>query len=88
LKKPYKRAVSEWICFYRVNMFVIEVPPLRDRLSDIPELAQHFLLAIRSGTHQVESISQAALSALCQHNWPGNVREAPKCNRTGSDRLQ
>ena len=62
--------------FYRINMFVIEVPPLRERLSDIPELAQHFLLTgNRCGKPTAQRISQAVLSALCQHSWPGNVRE-------------
>ena len=62
--------------FYRINMFVIEVPPLRERISDVPELAYHFLAsANRVGKYQAQGISQAALAALCQHNWPGNVRE-------------
>ena len=76
LEEAVQRSTFRLDLLYRINMFVIEVPPLRERRSDIPELAQHFLLAAkRSGMPQAEAISQAALAALCQHNWPGNVRE-------------
>jgi Nif-specific regulatory protein len=62
--------------FYRINVMVIEVPPLRERLADVPELAQHFLSAAsRSGNTKARGISEAALTALRAHNWPGNVRE-------------
>jgi DNA-binding NtrC family response regulator len=62
--------------FYRINPLMIEVPPLRERLSDIPELARHFLnAAIRAGNTHVRAISDEAMSALRQHHWPGNVRE-------------
>ncbi len=62
--------------FYRINLFLIEVPPLRERTADIPELARHFLaLGCRSGKYTARSISDSALAALCQHRWPGNVRE-------------
>jgi DNA-binding NtrC family response regulator len=62
--------------FYRINLFLIEVPPLRERAVDIPELARHFLaLSCRSGKYTARSISDSALAALCQHRWPGNVRE-------------
>jgi len=62
--------------FYRINLFVIEVPPLRERVGDIAELARHFLAAgARSGKYSAQSISDSALAALCQHRWPGNVRE-------------
>jgi two-component system, NtrC family, response regulator AtoC len=61
---------------YRVNLFVIDVPPLRARAADVAELARHFLaVAGRSGKHTAHSISDAALAALCEHRWPGNVRE-------------
>ncbi len=62
--------------FYRVNLFVIDVPPLRERAADIAELAQHFLaVGSRSGKHIARSISDSALAVLCEHQWPGNVRE-------------
>jgi DNA-binding NtrC family response regulator len=62
--------------FYRVNLFVIDVPPLRERAADVPELARHFLaISSRSGRYTARSISESALTALCEHRWPGNVRE-------------
>jgi two-component system NtrC family response regulator len=62
--------------FYRINLFLIEVPPLRERTVDIPELARHFLaLGARSGKYSAQSISENALAALGKHRWPGNVRE-------------
>jgi two-component system, NtrC family, response regulator HydG len=62
--------------YYRINMFAIELPPLRERRSDIAELAEHFLsVSSRAGKHSAQSISDGALSALCEHSWPGNVRE-------------
>jgi DNA-binding NtrC family response regulator len=62
--------------FYRINTFVIEIPSLRERVSDIPELARHFLArSNRTEKRQVQGISSAAMGALCSHRWPGNVRE-------------
>jgi DNA-binding NtrC family response regulator len=62
--------------FYRINLFVIETPPLRECASDIPELARHFVAASkRLGKYRAESVSEAAYAVLCAHNWPGNIRE-------------
>ncbi|HLY11936.1 MAG TPA: sigma-54 dependent transcriptional regulator [Planctomycetota bacterium] len=62
--------------FYRINTFVIEIPPLRDRVADIPELARHFLARTnRLEKRQVQGISASAMEALCSHPWPGNIRE-------------
>ena len=62
--------------FYRVNVINIELPPLRDRISDIPVLAQHFLeiMCAETGKH-VQGFTDDALAALQRYNWPGNVRE-------------
>jgi DNA-binding NtrC family response regulator len=61
---------------YRINLLVIDVPPLRDRIADVPELARHFFaVAARSGKYRAEAISDAAIERLCAHTWPGNVRE-------------
>jgi two-component system response regulator AtoC len=62
--------------YFRLNVFGIELPPLRDRREDIPALARHFLakygaeLGCGAG-----SLTEAALRALQAHAWPGNVRE-------------
>ncbi|HEV8722197.1 MAG TPA: sigma-54 dependent transcriptional regulator [Candidatus Binatia bacterium] len=62
--------------FYRINPLMIEVPPLRERPSDIPELVNHFLnAASQVGNTHVRSVSDEARIALQQHSWPGNVRE-------------
>lgn len=57
--------------YYRLAVFPIELPPLRDRMSDVEELAAAFAARFHPGV----SISRAALQVLGQHSWPGNVRE-------------
>jgi len=59
--------------FYRLNGFPIQLPPLRERLEDIPLLANHFL--IKHEYPPVKKFSDQAMSALIQYSWPGNVRE-------------
>ncbi len=59
--------------FYRINHFILELPPLRKRKDDIPLLVDYFLKAREpSGTTR---LSPEALEAIKQHSWPGNVRE-------------
>jgi len=62
--------------YYRINVVKVEIPPLRNRLADIPELVRHFVaeLSSRSGRPS-PSISPLALDVLMAHRWPGNVRE-------------
>jgi transcriptional regulator with PAS, ATPase and Fis domain len=62
--------------YYRVNVINVELPSLRERISDIPRLAQHFLddVCTEAGRH-VTGFSDEALAALCRYQWPGNVRE-------------
>ncbi len=62
--------------FYRLNVFPIWVPPLRQRLDDVPELAHHFLarFAAEEGK-RVTSISEHAMRLLTRYPWPGNVRQ-------------
>jgi len=62
--------------FYRINIFPIPVPPLRERRDDIPPLAFHFLKVFSEELgKKVTEFSEGALSALLHHDWPGNVRE-------------
>ena len=62
--------------YYRINVINIELPPLRDRLSDIPLLARHFLQQVCQETgKQVSGIDERAMAALRAYRWPGNVRE-------------
>jgi len=77
LEQAVKKGQFRLDLLYRINMFVIEVPPLRQRAGDIPDLARHFLnLARRTSGHATaQSISDRALAALSAYRWPGNVRE-------------
>jgi DNA-binding NtrC family response regulator len=62
--------------FYRINVFPIVLAPLRERIEDIPLLANYFLQqhALKSGTG-VKRLSQSALQQLMNYSWPGNIRE-------------
>jgi len=62
--------------FYRLNVFPVELPPLADRLEDVPALVAHFLelLGPELGIESV-SIDDQALSAMAEYHWPGNIRE-------------
>jgi DNA-binding NtrC family response regulator len=62
--------------FYRINVINVELPSLRERISDIPLLARHFLEEVcRESGKNVRRISEEALVALERYPWPGNVRE-------------
>ncbi len=62
--------------FYRLNVFVIEIPPLRERKSDIEILAQNFLNVFTAQMNKpIARISPAAMKLLADYDWPGNVRE-------------
>jgi len=62
--------------FYRLNVFTIFVPPLRERKSDILLLADHFVEKLATEqAKQIKRISTAAIDALVGYHWPGNVRE-------------
>jgi DNA-binding NtrC family response regulator len=62
--------------FYRLHVFPIAVPPLRERTEDIPDLVRHFLVRIAAEEgKRVRSISAEALATLRQYRWPGNVRQ-------------
>jgi transcriptional regulator with GAF, ATPase, and Fis domain len=62
--------------YYRLNVFPIRVPPLRERREDIPLLTRYFVQkCARQMQKQIETIPAAALKALTEWEWPGNVRE-------------
>jgi PAS domain S-box-containing protein len=62
--------------YYRLNVITIHLPPLRDRIEDIPLLAKHFLgkYALKEGK-PIHSFSSGAMQLLMDHDWPGNVRQ-------------
>jgi two-component system nitrogen regulation response regulator NtrX len=59
--------------FFRLNVFPIHLPPLRERLEDLPELVTH--LAHRVRPRQAATFTPAAIEALAAYSWPGNIRE-------------
>jgi formate hydrogenlyase transcriptional activator len=62
--------------FYRLNVFPIDLPPLRNRPGDIPILARHFLQQYRVKLlRSCQDIDQESLERLIRYTWPGNVRE-------------
>jgi formate hydrogenlyase transcriptional activator len=62
--------------FFRLNVFPVHVPPLRERQGDIPLLVRHFTQQFsRRMKKAMETIPSAAMDALCRYHWPGNIRE-------------
>ena len=61
--------------FFRLNVVPIHVPPLRERLEDVPALTEHFLQQSARRLDRTISISEKAMAALQLYSWPGNVRE-------------
>lgn len=62
--------------YYRLNVISLMLPPLRERVCDIPELVHHFL-AVYCARHdkQLDGVDEAAITALAHYPWPGNIRE-------------
>ena len=64
--------------FYRLNVYPIVVPPLRDRRADIPFLVRHFMARVSTGkgaAPRIDAISESALAMLQAYDWPGNIRQ-------------
>jgi two-component system response regulator FlrC len=61
--------------YYRLSVFPLEIPPLRDRTGDIWPLFEHSLRRHCAGARALPAVTDAARVALCAHRWPGNVRE-------------
>jgi formate hydrogenlyase transcriptional activator len=62
--------------YYRLNVFPIQLPPLRSRREDIPALVSHFVeLYSRRMNKQIEAVCESTMSALVSYSWPGNIRE-------------
>jgi two-component system, NtrC family, response regulator len=76
LEKDVREGKFREDLFYRLNVFSIELTPLRDRKSDIPMLAEYFLhLFAKKANLPVESISRDFIECLERHDWRGNIRE-------------
>ncbi len=62
--------------YYRINVFPIEIPPLRERIEDIPHLVEAFLKQMNKfNTKEVHDVSPEVVETLKQYSWPGNIRE-------------
>lgn len=61
--------------YYRLNVIQLRLPPLRERIEDVPLLAQHFLESRGDSAGAVARITDQTMDLLVQHDWPGNVRE-------------
>ncbi|HKP12128.1 MAG TPA: sigma 54-interacting transcriptional regulator [Blastocatellia bacterium] len=82
--KDLEKAISEGTfredLYYRLNVFTIFVPPLRERKSDVLQLADHFLEKFaREHNKHIKRISTPAIDMLTAYHWPGNVRELENC---------
>jgi len=62
--------------YFRLNVFPVRIPPLRDRAGDIPLLVRHYVdLYAQRMNKRIETIPEEAMAALCRYSWPGNIRE-------------
>ena len=76
LREAVRRGAFREDLFYRLNVVAIRVPPLRERMEDVPLLVRHFLDRISAEVgKEVTDVSDAALGVLAGYEWPGNVRE-------------
>ena len=76
LEDEVRRGTFREDLYYRLNVVMLTVPPLRDRGGDIPLLVQHFTqIFAQKNRRRVESITPECMALLCRYHWPGNVRE-------------
>jgi Nif-specific regulatory protein len=80
LEQQIKEGVFREDLYYRVNVFPIYLPPLRERKDDIMQLADHFLEKYAAENHKnITRISTPAIEMLTSYHWPGNIRELENC---------
>jgi len=80
LEELMARGVFREDLYYRLNVFAIYLPPLRERKSDILLLADHFMIKYgRQHGKSIQRISTPAIDMLMRYHWPGNVRELENC---------
>jgi DNA-binding NtrC family response regulator len=76
LERAVKDGTFREDLFYRINVIPVRLPPLRERIDDLPELAEFFLNRYNARFHkQIRGIAQSTLRMLSHHWWPGNIRE-------------
>jgi len=76
LEDEIKNSAFRRDLYYRLNVFTIKLPPLRERMEDVPFLCEHFIKRhnVKLGK-KIKEISSSAMALLLKHDWPGNVRE-------------
>jgi len=80
LPKEVEKGTFRRDLYYRINVVSIHMPSLRERVSDIPVLAEHFLRRYaKENGKKIEAIEESALDVLVRYPWPGNVRELENC---------
>src|SRR5438034_6595632 len=76
LEKAVKEGKFREDLYYRINVIPIKLPPLRDRIEDLPELARFFLNRYKARFRKaIQGISDSTLKILASYWWPGNIRE-------------
>jgi Nif-specific regulatory protein len=66
--------------YYRINVFPIFIPPLRERINDIPGLVDHFITKFnKNHGRNIKRVSSSAIDMLMVYHWPGNIRELENC---------
>ncbi len=76
LKQEIEKGSFREDLYYRLRVIQIDMPPLRERMEDVPLLAEHLLIRAKEGANKsVGDLTVGAIRALAKHDWPGNVRE-------------
>jgi DNA-binding NtrC family response regulator len=75
LEEEIKKGNFREDLYYRFNVIAFTVPPLRERITDVPLLVEHFLKKLNDSNGRKKSIDDDALQALMRYDWPGNVRQ-------------
>ncbi|MDR2017492.1 MAG: sigma-54 dependent transcriptional regulator [Syntrophobacterales bacterium] len=75
LEEEIKKGNFREDLYYRFNVIAFTVPPLRERLTDVPLLVEHFLKKLHGSHGKTKTIREDALQALMRYEWPGNVRQ-------------
>ena len=76
LEEEIKKGTFREDLYYRLNVVILQIPPLRERVEDIPELINHALRRFREREgRDIHGVTVDAMDLLCRYHWPGNVRE-------------
>lgn len=75
LKEMVEKGLFRQDLYYRLNVLSLDLPPLRQRLDDLPDLFRSFLRSYGVDERVIEAALSAMLPILCRHDWPGNIRE-------------